>query len=560
MAKKTEELSYLQMPLPSGRRHYKLTKRSWTGLNYRQTIDSGDMSMQRNISTAQAPYLVPSPKCEKVYILTDDVNNPIIMGRQHPIGLFGFDDFLIGIYRVNNDVKLDYIVYKAEEHTYGVHTAELQSADENKNKTDEEIEVPRCIVQFNKYIESDDIVNGQYRKKLLIFPDKKSMDFEINGAFVISNLHTPVPIIEYDGEEGEEPPEDADTEYYYQNSTDKLIYGWDEEEEEWKVSTPPSFPNIKYATVHLSRLFGVSDDSVYASGFNDYANWSLDTIDTSNDGNAWCSQAQSNTKADGNFTGIINFQGHVVCFKRDYMHEIYNTKNPFRIQDVYAEGAIDNRTIQDVDGRLIFVSEDDVKIYTGTNPRIIGYNLGLGKYTKAVSGTDGRCYYLYCEDEHSDKRLFVYDTYVDAWSERYIDEEVISFAHNKNGMYMLTKNSEGQSNIYKMDTEDYSHDWSFETDLITSESVDIKHIKKIQMLADLAQDANIKVYILYDDEEFDSDTSHLVYDGEGGGQKAIRVKPRKTASYGIKLHIEGFGFVKLYELELLMEKGGELYA
>ena len=555
MAKKTEELSYLQMPLPSGKSHYKLTKRSWTGLNYRQTIDSGDLSMEKNISTAEAPYLVPSPKCK---LLNFDLGQ-----YHHPIGLFAFDGFLIAIYRVDKDVKLDYITYDAEN-GYSFYTAELQSSAANADKTDEEIEVPRCIVQFNKYLESDDIVSGKYTKKLLIFPDKKSMDFDIDGDFVISDLT--VTVREYDGEEGEEPPKTANTDCYYRNTSDNLIYKWCEYEEDgelkegWKVSIPPSFPNIKYATVYLSRLFGVSDDCVYASGFNDYANWNLDTLDTYNESGAWCSQAQSNTKAGGDFTGIINFQGHIVLFKRDFMHEIYNTKNPFRIQDVYAEGAIDHRTIQDVDGRLIFVSEDDVKIYTGTNPRIIGYSLGLGRYTAAVSGTDGRCYYLYCEDERENKRLFVYDTYCDAWSERYIDEEVISFAHNKNGMYMLTENSEGKGNIYKMDTEDYSHDWSFETDLITSESVDIKHIKKIQMLADIAKGASIRAYILYDDEVFDADTSHLVYESMGEGQKAIRVKPRKTASYGIKLHIEGYGFVKLYELELSMEKGGELYA
>ena len=79
------------------------------------------------------------------------------------------------------------------------------------------------------------------------------------------------------------------------------------------------------------------------------------------------------------------------------------------------------------------------------------------------------------------------------------------------------------------------------------------------MFADIATGANIKAYILYDDEEFDEDTSHLVYESTGYGQKAIRVKPRKTASYGIKLHIEGYGYVKLYELELFMENGGDLY-
>ena len=113
--------------------------------------------------------------------------------------------------------------------------------------------------------------------------------------------------------------------------------------------------------------------------------------------------------------------------------------------------------------------------------------------------------------------------------------------------------------IYKLDTSNYRHSWSFETDLITNGTVDIKHIKKIQMFADLDPGADIKVYMLYDDEKFNRDTSHLVYESTGCGRKAIRVKPRRTASYGIKLHAEGYGFVKLYEMELFMENGGDLY-
>jgi hypothetical protein len=334
----------------------------------------------------------------------------------------------------------------------------------------------------------------------------------------------------------------------------------------------------------------VSDDTVYASGFNDYTNWNLDTIDEYNEGNAWMSKTQSNTKADGNFTGIINYQGHIVCFKRDYMHEIYNNKNPFRIQDIYAEGAIDNRTIQDVDGKLIFVSEDDVKIYTGSNPRIIGHNLYMSRYAYAVSGTDNRNYYLYCEDALKNKYLYVYDTYTDMWSEQSIDSRVLSFAHNKNGMYMLCKDG----CVYKMDTGEYMHKWSFETDLITTKTVDIKHIKKLQMLVDIPERvngnynvaewgttdvtfANMQVYILYDDEIFDKNKSHLVYtsakerDYGGGfisptpeidyklGKFPIRVKPRKTANYGFRLHFEGAGYVKLYELEMFIEAGGDLF-
>lgn len=546
MAKKDEsKLSYLQMPLPESRKSYKTTKRSWSGLNYRQTVDTGALSMEYNISALEAPYLVPSQKRSRI---TDRY--------AHPISLFGFDDFLLVIYRSGTALYVDYIIYGADEDEYTVYTGTLQASGAASRD-----EYPRCVVQFNVYDTPTDPVTGQYVKKLLIFPDKKSMDFEITeNDFTISEMS--VLIKEFTpADDTETPPDTASRCYYYRNSKTSDVYRWvddesDSENSGWKVSVPPAMPDIKYAAVHLSRLFGVDDDRVYASGYNDYTNWNLDTVDEYSESNAWCSPAQSNTKAGGAFTGITNFQGHIVCFKRDYMHEIYSTKNPFRIQDIYAEGAIDHRTIQDVDGRLIFVSADDVKIYTGSNPRIIGYQLNMPEYAAAVSGTDGRCYYLYCEDADGNKRLFVYDTVAECWSEQGISSAVLSFAHNKNGMYMLCDDGY----VYQTDTGDYGHVWRFETDLFTNETVDIKHIKKIQMFADIAPNAGIRVYILYDDEEFDEDTSQLVYESTGCGQKPIRVKPRKTAGYGIKLHVEGCGYVRLYELELFMEAGGDLYA
>ena len=599
MAKKKENrLSYLQLPLPEGVKYSKMTKRSWSGLNKRQTIDTGALSMESNISTLEAPYLVPSQS-----------RLPYKTGYDCPIGMFGFDDFLVVIYRDTGEIdgesvkqiKVDYI-----SHEKGIFTGILKTEDAT-----EDDDYPRSVVQFNVYDTPTDPVTGQYIKKLLFFPDKKSMFMNIlvasdnpeewdtdslaaaakdvmycyrgdngkvyytvatdvdgnryvkqsggAGYFILDSMD--VLVKEYTNTKSPYlPPDTASHNYYYRNAHNNDVYRWvddesDSENSGWKVSVPPAFPPIKYAAVHLSRLFGVDDDRVYASGYNDYTNWNLDTVGEYNESNAWCSPAQSNTKAGGAFTGITVFQSHIVCFKRDFMHELYNTKNPFRIQDIYAEGAIDHRTIQDVDGRLIFVSDDDVKIYTGSNPRIIGYYLNMKRFVYAVSGTDGRNYYLYCEDADGNRHLFVYDTLIEQWSEQEISYTVLSFAHNKNGVYMLTSNDV----VYKMDTEEYMHEWSFETDLITAETIDIKHIKKIQLFADIAEDAKVDVYMLYGDEKFDAATSHLVYSSSGYGQKVIRVKPRKTANYGIKLHFEGYGYVKLYEMELSIEAGGDLY-
>lgn len=517
MAKKKNDntLQYLQMPLPEGRRYSKMTKVAFGGLNKRDTIDSGDLSVAMNISTNEYPCLTPA---------YTHVN---VIKYSNPISMSAFDNFVVIVYREDSAIKIAYITEDEYGDVKDVYTGILKA----EGATEEDENIPRSIVQFNVYQEGDTgtIIDGTFTKRLLIFPDKKSMYFNI--------------------------AEDSET-----SEENKTFELYDMDDAENGIVTPP----IKYATVHLSRVFGVSDDCVFASGFNDYTNWELDNVgddedDGYNEKNAWMSQTQSNTKADGKFTGIINYQGHIVCFKRDYMHEIYNNKNPFRIVDIYAEGTIDNRSIQDVDGKLIFVSDDNVKIYTGSNPRIIGHNLNMPKYTYAVSGTDNRNYYLYCEDGKGNKYLYVYDTYTELWSEQSVTSRILSFANNQNGMYMLHK-----SGHLRKVTDFSGGSWYFETDLITNKTVDIKHIKKLQMLVEATDETWMKVYILYDDEKFDELTSderdnHLVYHSKKSGKFPIRVKPRKTANYGFKLRVEGMGYAKLYELEIFVESGGDLY-
>ena len=81
------------------------------------------------------------------------------------------------------------------------------------------------------------------------------------------------------------------------------------------------------------------------------------------------------------------------------------------------------------------------------------------------------------------------------------------------------------------------------------------------MLCDIAPGSSIKAYILYDDEEFNPETSHKIFERQNATEKEIkipiRVIPRKTANYGFKIRIEGKGFSKLYQMELGITGGGE---
>ena len=138
----------------------------------------------------------------------------------------------------------------------------------------------------------------------------------------------------------------------------------------------------------------------------------------------------------------------------------------------------------------------------GRRPAHTGFNLNVDEFKSAVAGTDGRKYYLYCETDKAEHNLFVFDTLAGLWAEESIDFEVLSFAHNRNGMYALG----GDGYIYRLDSGDYSHNWAFETDIYTGKSIDIKHIRKIQMLAETAAGARIDVYLLCDDEKFNEST------------------------------------------------------
>ncbi len=342
-------------------------------------------------------------------------------------------------------------------------------------------------------------------------------------------------------------------------------------------NTDGVMPKLNYVTTHLSRVFGVDDYNIYASGFNDFTDWDLDTAEEYNPSNAWMSALQANTKSSGKITGLYSFQNHIIVFKEDYMHEITNNKNPFRVADIYGDGTFDIRSVQEVNGSLFFVSRDGVKQYTGGNPKNIGFNLNIDNYDEAISGSDGRRYYLYCKSDNK-KHLFVYDTYFKRWSEEEVNENIIGFAKTSKGFFCLTDSYTVGSQdfgprIMKIDTGSYDHDWVFETDFSTRSTsskasysnVEIKHLRKINLLADIRAGSSFKVYIIYDNDKSNDGGAekNLVYDsGISNGDRdnmPIRILLRKTANFGFKVRFEGHGYVRIHEMEIRQNQDSDTF-
>ena len=460
----------------------------WSGLDRRAVIDTGVMTDMRNVSMSALPYLITAPKPVTVY-----------SGYDNPISVQAFADFILIIYRDGTDLKIDYI--RGGEKYTGVIKTDATPDDDN---------IQRNIVQFQVFTDIQDPLFGDYTSKLLLFPDKKSFDFDITGNFTLAGLdHPDYPI-----------------------------------------------PNIIYPVIHQSRLFGVDTVRIFASGFNDYTFWDLDTAASiSEAGNAWVSTSQSNYKARGNFTGITTYGGHVVCFKKDFIQQVYNNKNPFRVVDIDAAGAIDNRGIAELQGALYYVSADNVKYYTGGMPHNIADQLGIGNYEKGILGAYKDTLYMY----ESGSEIFTYNVTYRQWSIIYTDSPVINFAANSEGIYALHKDG----TVKQYNTEIFSHDWYFMSDLIINNSFETQSIEKMDMYAELYNlDSKVDVYLLKANEEFTVGRSlHvLTSDGMSRGRGVLRTLVANGAYYGQRLYVRGHGLVRIFGLETRYKMESETYA
>ncbi len=177
------------------------------------------------------------------------------------------------------------------------------------------------------------------------------------------------------------------------------------------LSSPPK--TLADACVHRSRIFAVQGQHIYASAYNEAANWQLDISSDIGAANAWASTVQSNTRGDDCFTAVTVYDDHVIAFKPHACHMLSGTKNPFRVSDLCAVGCADRATLCVAGHRLLFASEKAVYCYDGDSVREVGAPLGTRDLRGAMACGDEQYYYLYLPQEDT---VFVYAPETGCWS------------------------------------------------------------------------------------------------------------------------------------------------
>ena len=493
--KQNGQIQYGSMAIPSKESRLSILRWGWRGINRTDTVDTGSISDCSGVTVNDG----------RVSSVTDFGSLPVVQGKV--IGIYGVDDFILIIYRdtlVGNDLVLLQVANPGKENSVYI----KQTLNSNSDDM-------RTVVQFNTTVTGGNILTATYVRKLLIYPDMVSVPMEYDektGIFLIG------------------APEVFETEENPQ-------------------------PNLKEATVFSGRLFGVDDNMVFASEFNNYSSWRLDTADEISESNAWVSMTQSNSKADGIFTAICVYDNHVVLFKKDFTQLVYGDNNPFRIVDLVSYGADNRNAVAEAQGILYFVSKDNVYAFTGGIPKAIGDELHISDYSGACLGYFKDKLYM-CVG----KKLYMYRN--GTWTATDLKHHIVMFATCDFGLYGLMDAGHIEkidSNEQEMGIGAYERDWWFETDLMCGGKLDIRRAKKISVLCDLAEGASVSVYLLKNGEEFDPETSEKVIECNKVGKSVARGMLRGFSGFCHKLRICGKGKATIHAAELLISWGGDLY-
>lgn len=338
-------------------------------------------------------------------------------------------------------------------------------------------DINRCMVDFNG--------------KVLIFPDKKYLDYK-ESPKVFGNIGS-----------GTYP-------------------------------AAGSCPDIDYATVYNNRVFGVKGDDIFMSALGTFDDWTtFDNTETEADA--------IDVASKGDFMGVVTYANHVVPFKSEFMHQQYGSKPPFRLQDLYKIGTIDNRSIKEANSRLFFRDENDVYLYSGGEPRPIAINLNK-RCTKARAGSDNRKYYLSMYDG-SKWYLFVYDT----WFQQWIQEDnlqVVEFAYWNKYIYALTSTGK----ILKFNSGTESVTWSFETSINTYGEIKAKYVNEIRLRFKLLTASTLKIEIKYDNGNFETIKEYSGATGTALRAEECSIHPKEADRITIKY--SGVGYSEVYQMQL----------
>ncbi len=543
------ERDYLSEAIPRSRTAYAQYRSGWLGLDRRGGPDTGCLSMAKNVSLRALPTLRSALQPKEI---AQGYGTGIL-------SLQAIGDLLCVVYRREGAIRID--LRRGDK----VYTGLLQSDAE-------EDERPRSVLLFHEYTDLTDPLCGSFVRRLLIFPDKLWVPFDPTADFTPAPLGGTVTTGVYHCSGNETGPccftvDGAEYFFTMPEVSPGTLLTFDSALQEIRLGETPleleitsgvtprdltslmtltvrnnSVPDLDYAVVHQSRVFGAADGRVYASAYNSCTDWMLETVEESSTSSAWMSTTEGNVRADGKITGITVYDGHVILLKRDFMQQICGNRNPFRLQDVCASGALSQQALAVSGDALYAVTAQGVTCFTGGLPRIISDPLQIADWSGAQLAYYDRTLYCYVPEDHC---VYTYETAKGAWGQLDLPE-VCAMSASDRGLFFALR----QGKILSLPGGTYAG-FTLRTDLIAG-GTHLRRLRRLELACTLVSGS----LLVYADDDL---LPCGVLQGKSGYQVLRCILPRHCGS-AHWLTVRATGEASLHALTLWEEKEGDSLA
>lgn len=285
------------------------------------------------------------------------------------------------------------------------------------------------------------------------------------------------------------------------------------------VSIKKSIPDMDYICEKDNRLWGCSNSAktIYCSALGiptDF--YTMEGTDT----DAYSVAIGS----EGDFTGIYSFGGGVCCFKPDRLIKILGSypsefyMNEYRIFGIQPGS---NRSTIIINEVLYYKSENGIFAYSGGTPTLISGNLGVGRYTEAVTGASGNSLYVCMKDGSGRYGVYVYDMKNGLWI-RESSERILSFTNISGKLYSLIEDAEANYIVCYSNDGDEVIEWLAEFVPFTEDTFRKKSYSMLRVRVEMSAGS-----VMYIDTKSDN----------GAWKTALRKQAGNDLTFAVPLKI-----------------------
>lgn len=324
------------------------------------------------------------------------------------------------------------------------------------------------------------------------------------------------------------------------NGPDRSGHSYTAIEVEFGIMTEST--RLNHTAMYQNRVFGTVEDGAMLmfselgkyTSFTSYQGVSTDS-------------GYIETQSDGEFTGLCEYSGALIAFKRDRLGIYYGSaaSEISLSREIKGAGCIDYRSICEVGGVLIFLSEDGFYSYSGGVPQKISRKLAKS-YKSAAALGKGTKYIADCEREDGAREILVYDTSLGAWVSMSAPEADVISCVKCGGLGFAL--SDGTLTEYGGE----SGRWRFETMNLFEDTTEDKGINEIYIRALLR--GTMDVTTAADDTEY----RHAQITGNGDKVRVWRVPVRFIHKNYYRIRLDGVGSCVLYAVERVVYAGGKV--